>query len=63
MNKELNLAQRIRAMKTGDSFDVTTKAEREAALKIAKTLFDAGVIKFRLMTRETEAGAFKVVAA
>ena len=63
MKKELNLAQRIRAMKTGDSFDVTTKAERESALKIAKTLFDAGVIEFRLMTRETDAGAFKVVAA
>lgn len=59
MKKEL--AARIRAMKAGDTFTVKTNTERITASKAAKTLKQAGVIEFRLVTF-WEGEGFKLVA-
>jgi hypothetical protein len=62
MSKQFAIAQRIKAMKLGDSFTVATERERQGASKAAKVLKSAGVIAFDLVTKETEDGKFKVVA-
>ena len=54
MKKEFPLARRIRGLVPGHSFTVKTEQERQAATKAANTLRLAGVIDFRVVTRETE---------
>lgn len=61
MGIELNLAARIRNLKSGESFYVKTESDRQKVCKIAKTLRDAGVIQFEVKTSE-EGERFRVVA-
>lgn len=60
-NKSLSIAAKIRKMKVGDQFIAADKPERESALRHAKTLREAGVIDFQIVTRQQE-GSFVVVA-
>ncbi|MDE2105443.1 MAG: hypothetical protein KGL39_49910 [Patescibacteria group bacterium] len=62
MSQELNLAQKIKAMKVGHSFTVKTEYERQKATRAAKTLRDAGIINFEIITKADENGGFKVAA-
>ena len=62
MSKKLQLAQRIRGLKIGQSILVQNESERQSATKIAKTLRAAGVIEFGVITRKTENGGFTVAA-
>lgn len=61
MGKQLNLAQRIRALAVGKSFHVDTEKERQEVCKVAKTLRDAGVIEFEVVTKQ-DGDRFKVAA-
>ena len=62
MSKQLSIAQKIRGLKLGKSFTVKTKPEREAACRVAKSLRDAGVIEFEIVTKLQDDGCFKVAA-
>lgn len=61
MKQDLNLAQRIRGLKAGKPFTVPTEKDRQSVCRIAKSLKDAGVIEFDVVTRK-EGDAFKVAA-
>ena len=61
MGKELSLAQRIRALKIGQQFTVATEKERQQASRVAKSLKDAGVIQFDVVTKR-DGEVFKVAA-
>lgn len=61
MSVELNLAARIKNLKVGQSFYVRTPGDRQKACKVAKTLRDAGVITFTVVT-SAEGERFKVAA-
>lgn len=61
MGIELNLAARIKNLKVGQSFFVKTESDRVKVCKIAKTLRDAGVITFTVVT-VAEGERFKVAA-
>jgi hypothetical protein len=61
MGKRLAIAQRVRALKVGQSFVVSTEKERQQVCRIAKSLRDAGVIEFDVVTK-SDNGKFKVAA-
>lgn len=50
MSKQLNLAARIRSMKSGDCFWVPDEKTRQSALRSAKALRDAGILTLRITT-------------
>lgn len=64
MSNELELAARIKRLKSGESFFLQGAKARRKALQMAKTLKQAGVIKFDLTTREIGYNSeyFKVIA-
>lgn len=62
MNGELNLAKKVRALKPGKSFIVSSSKERQAACRVAKSLKDAGIIEFDVVTRAHYDGTYKVAA-
>ena len=62
MSKEMQLAQMIRALKPGQNFQVKTESERQKVLRIGKSLKDAGVIAFDIITKKNEDSTFKVAA-
>jgi hypothetical protein len=59
--KDLSIAQRVRALKVGKHFIVPTASARQAALRVGKSLRDAGVIDFRVVTVPDGTG-FKIAA-
>lgn len=61
MKQDLNLAQKIRALKTNKSFTVVSEKDRQTVCRIAKCLKDAGFIEFDVVTKK-EGDAFKVAA-
>lgn len=61
MKKELPMAQRIKRLKKGEAFMVSTEGDRQAALRVGKILFDAGAVDFQITTKERGDGF--VVAA
>ena len=61
MGKQLNLAQRVRVLKIGQHFHVSTEKERQEVCKVAKSLRDAGVIEFNVVTK-ADGERFKVAA-
>ena len=61
MSKTLNLAAKVRALKIGQHFIVKTEKERQAASRAAKSLRDAGVIDFDVVTK-ADGETFKVAA-
>lgn len=61
MKRDLNLAQKVKGLKIGQHFMVATEKERQAASRIAKSLRDAGVIEFSVVTKQ-EGDQFKVAA-
>lgn len=50
-------------MKLGTSFIVDTAEQRQDCLKAAKTLFRAGIIEFKIVTRKTDDEKFQIIAA
>ncbi len=62
MSKTLNIAQKIKALKVGKHFMVKGETERQIASRAAKSLRDAGVIAFDVVTKADEKGNFKVAA-
>jgi hypothetical protein len=56
------LALKIKALTVGRSFLVKTVAEREAVCRAAKSLRDAKVINFDIVTKQQDDGTFKVAA-
>jgi hypothetical protein len=61
MSKEIDLAQKVRALKAGSPFTVKTEKQRQRVCRIAKALRDSGAIDFTVVTRK-ENGAFTVAA-
>jgi hypothetical protein len=61
MTKEISLAQKIRALKVGKSFTVSTEKERQKACRIAKTLREACAIDFTVVTKR-KGNVFKIAA-
>jgi hypothetical protein len=61
MSKTFSMAQRLKRMKAGDSFLVKTYVEREAYLRLAKSLRSIDAIPFNITTRATD-GGFNVIA-
>ncbi len=61
MSKEMNIAMRVKALKTGKFFMVATEKQRQEVCRAAKLLKDAGVIEFDVVTKR-EGDAFKVAA-
>lgn len=62
MKRDLNLAQKVKALKVGQHFLVDSEKQRQAASRIAKSLRDAGVIEFQVVTKRWYDGKFKVCA-
>ena len=62
MSNELNLARKIRNLKVGEGFTVATEAQRQAASRVGKSLKDAGVIEFDVVTKSNDGKGFKVAA-
>lgn len=62
MSKELNLAQRLRRLKVGQSFLVKTAKEQRQVCTMAKFLREGGFIDFDIITKTTNEG-IKVMAA
>jgi len=62
MSKEIELAQRIRSLRASKGFTVGTIAQREKVLRVAKTLKDAGIIEFDVVTKKRSGNVFKVAA-
>jgi hypothetical protein len=62
MSKKHEIARRIRDLKPGGFFTVTTEADRQRALKDGVSLRNAGVIDFRVTTEPTatKPGSFDV---
>ncbi len=56
------LARKIKSMKAGDSFKVGESYQRLAASQVGKTLFDAGAIPFRIVTRVNQDQSYSIVA-
>lgn len=61
MKKDIELAQKVRALKVGQQFIVSTERQRQRVCRVAKSLRDSGAINFRVVTRE-ENGLFTVAA-
>lgn len=61
MSKDLTLAQKVRGLKAGKPFTVPTEKERQQVCRIAKSLKDAGVIEFDVVTKR-DGDVFKVAA-
>ncbi len=62
MSKQLSIAAKIRNLAIGKSFTVATESDRQAACRAAKSLRDAGVIQFQVVTSAQDKGGFKVAA-
>lgn len=60
--KTLEVAARIRAMKPGDIEVLKNAGERAKWLRESKTLRQAGVIKFQILTRKLGNGEFNAIA-
>ena len=62
-SEAISLGARLKALKKpGDSFTVTTKAQRRNVLNTAQILTAAGVLTLTITTRANRDGTFKVVA-
>jgi hypothetical protein len=61
MSKDLSLAQKVRSLKVASSFTVATEKERQQVCRVAKSLKDAGVIEFDVVTKR-DGDIFKVAA-
>lgn len=59
--KELTIAQKVRGLKIGKSFTVSTEQDRQRVCRVAKSLKDAGVISFSIVTKR-DGDMFKVAA-
>ena len=55
------LADRIRQLRPGKSFTVSTESERVPALTAARTMRDCGVVNFHIYTQAGK-GGFRVIA-
>jgi len=55
-DEQATISEKIKRLKRGKSFKVTTPDERVQALKSAKTLRDAKVIDFQVITKKTDGG-------
>jgi len=63
MTTELTLAQKVRELQVGRHFIVKTNKDRQAACRVAKSLRDAGVIEFEVVTKRIDGTKnFKVAA-
>lgn len=61
--KNMDLANRIKRLASGERFEISGKRERISACKAIRVLRDAGVLKLDVITRETdEPGKFLVIA-
>jgi hypothetical protein len=54
--QRIEFGKKIRTMKAGERLQLGDSTERIYALRIAKTLHEAGVIKFRLHTFKNDVG-------
>lgn len=61
MKVNLTLSAKIRQMKKGESFTVTSDKERREVLTITRSFRSGGVIDFNITTR-ADAEGFKVIA-
>lgn len=62
-SKRDQMATRVKALKAGESFTVTTASERVNAIQTAKTLHAAGVIDWEVKTFKRKDGeGFTVLA-
>lgn len=59
---KLDIAQKIKSLKIGQSFVVANESERQRASKDYHTLRRAGVVTFSLTTKAIGDGTFKVAA-
>jgi hypothetical protein len=63
MRQTLNLASKIKALKSGQRFSINGKKARNEANRAIKTLRDAGVLTVEVITRETDkTEVFNVIA-
>lgn len=56
------LARRIKGLRKGKSFDVTSKSDRTIAIQVATTLRATGGIDFQIITKENDNGGFTIFA-
>lgn len=61
MKQKINIAQKVKDMKVGESFMVQTESERQSVCKIAKCFREAGLITFDVVTK-FDGKQFKVAA-
>lgn len=61
-SKTFRLAQRVKALRQGKSFDVADRSERTLAVQAATSLRAAGVIDFKVITKANENGGFTIYA-
>lgn len=59
---KLEIAQKIKSLKKGQSFTVSSESERQRASKDYHTLRRAGVVTFALTTKAVGDGTFIVAA-
>lgn len=59
---QMEAVQKLKAMKPGQQFTVDSKRDRATLLNTAKTLRNAGVIEFQLVTRANDSGGFIIAA-
>ena len=57
-----NLADKIKSLKIGESFNVVGVSDRMITLRTIRTLRDAGILKVKVITKDNKDGTFKVAA-
>ncbi len=60
--KEIPLANKIRNLKQGQSFQVATESERQKVNRMVKTLKECGYLSLQIITRSDGKGGFTVAA-
>lgn len=62
-SKTIMLAQKLKALKKGCSFDVKSESERQLAMQAASTLRAAGAIDLWIYSRKNGNDGFTIYAA
>lgn len=61
MKEKQPMADKLKRLKRGHSFTVSSEAERQTVCRIVKALRDAGYLPHKIITKK-EGDAFKVAA-
>lgn len=59
---QMEAASRLKSLKPGKPFEVTSNKDRITLLKVAKTLRAAGHMDFQVITKANENGGFTIHA-